>query len=136
MSFESTIFRAFRSEKAVTRYANWCADSLVAQRHFARSRVDFRSFRTSVDKMTPGTGGYQRTNFPYANDRILESYESLAGSNVRGWKSRLGKIDWLQKREAPTRWATQGRRFLTLLNRGCRQDQKGLITAQHPKVRA
>ena len=76
MSFESTIFRAFRSEKAVTRYANWCADSLV---DFARSRVDFRSFRTSVDKMTPGTGGYQRTNFPYANDPILESYESLAG---------------------------------------------------------
>jgi hypothetical protein len=38
----------------------------------------------SVGKMTPGTGGYQRTNFPYTNDRILESHESLAVSNVRG----------------------------------------------------
>ena len=81
---KAPIFRAFRSKKAVTCYANWCADSLVARRHFARSRVDFRSFRTSVRKMTPGAGVYQRTNFPYTNDRILESYESLAVSNVRG----------------------------------------------------
>ncbi len=85
MSLESIIFREFRSEKkAVTCYANWCADSLVARRHLARYHVDFRSFRTSVSKMTPGTGGYQRTNFPYTNDRILESHESLAVSNVRG----------------------------------------------------
>jgi hypothetical protein len=84
MSLERTIFRALRSNNAVTRYANWCADSLVARRHFAPSRVDFRSFRTSVGKITPGTGGYQRTNVPYTNERILESHESLAGSNVRG----------------------------------------------------
>ena len=72
MSLESTIFRAFRSKIAVTCYASWCADSLVARRHFARSHVDFRSFRTSVGKMAPGTGGYQRTNIPYTNGRILE----------------------------------------------------------------
>jgi hypothetical protein len=84
MSLESTIFRAFRSEKAVTCYANWCADSHVARRHFACSRVVFRSFRTSVGKMMLGTGGYQRTNFPYTNDGILESYKSLAVSKMLG----------------------------------------------------
>ena len=84
MSLESTIFRAFRSEIAVTCYANWCADSIVARRHFALSRFDFRSFRASVGKVTPGRGGYQRTNSPYTKERIPESHESLADSNVRG----------------------------------------------------
>src|SRR2546427_366886 len=84
MSLESTIFRAFRSEIAVTCYANWCADSIVARRHFALSRFDFRSFRASVGKITPGRGGYQRTNLPYMNEGIPESHESLAVSNVRG----------------------------------------------------
>jgi hypothetical protein len=84
MSLESIIFRAFRSEKALTCYANGCADSLVAQRHFARSRVNFHSFRSSGGKMRPGTSGYQRTNLPYTNEQILESHESLTVSNVRG----------------------------------------------------
>jgi len=53
-SLESTISRVFRSEIAVTCYARWCADSLVARRHFALSRLDFRGFRTSVGKVTPG----------------------------------------------------------------------------------
>src|SRR5260370_40857628 len=68
MSLESTIFRAFRSETAEICYAIWCADSLVARRHFALSRFDFRSFRASVGKMTPGRGGYQSTNPPYTNE--------------------------------------------------------------------
>ena len=84
MSLESTIFRAFRSEITVTCHANWCADSLVARRHFALSCFDFRSFRISVGEITPGSGGYQSTNMPYTNERIPESYESLADSNVRG----------------------------------------------------
>ncbi len=84
MSLESTIFRAFRSEITVTCHANWCADSLVARRHFALSYFDFRSFRISVGKITPGSGGYQSTNMPYTNERIPESHESLADSNVRG----------------------------------------------------
>ena len=84
MSPESTIFRAFRSETAVICYARWCADSLVARRHFALSRFDFRSFRVSGGKMTPGRDGYQSTNLPNTNERIPESHESLADSNVRG----------------------------------------------------
>jgi hypothetical protein len=48
MSLESTIFRPFRSENAVACYANWWADSHVARRHFACSRVVFRSFRTAA----------------------------------------------------------------------------------------
>src|SRR6266853_1675468 len=84
MSLESTIFRAFRSETAVICYARWCADSLVARRHFALSRFDFRSFRALVGKMTPGRGAYQRTNIPYTNEQIPESHGSLAVSNVRG----------------------------------------------------
>jgi hypothetical protein len=84
MSLRSTIFRAFRSEATVTCYANWCADSLVARRHFALSRFDFRSFRVSGGKMTPGRDGYQSTNMPNTNERIPESHESLADSNVRG----------------------------------------------------
>jgi hypothetical protein len=52
------------------------ADSLVARRHFALSRFDFRSFRVSVGKMTPGRGSYQSTNLPYMNEKIPESYES------------------------------------------------------------
>jgi hypothetical protein len=84
MSLESTIFRAFRSEAAVTCYANWCADSLVARRHFALSRLDFRGSLAAVGKITTARGGYQRTNIPYMNERIPESYESLAVSNVRG----------------------------------------------------
>jgi hypothetical protein len=84
MSLERTIFLAFRAETAVTCYANWCADSLVARRHFALSRFDFRSFLASVGKMTPGRSGYQRTNTPYTNERIPESLESFADSNVRG----------------------------------------------------
>src|SRR5206468_1018591 len=67
-----------------TLAGNWCADSIVAQRHFALSRFDFRSFRASVGKITPGRGGYQRTNLPYMNEGIPESHESLAVSNVRG----------------------------------------------------
>jgi hypothetical protein len=58
--------------------------NIVARRHFALSRFDFRSFRVSVGKMTPGRGGYQSTNLPYTNEQIPESYESLADSNVRG----------------------------------------------------
>ena len=84
MSLESTIFRASRSETTVTCYVIWCADSLVTRRHFALSRFDFRSFRVSVGKMTPGRGGYQSTKLPYTNERIPESYESLADSDVRG----------------------------------------------------
>ena len=84
MSLGSTIFRAFRSEATVTCYASWCADSLVARRHFALSRFDFRSFRVSGGKMTPGRDGYQSTNMPNTNERIPESHESLADSNVRG----------------------------------------------------
>ena len=84
MSLRSTIFRAFRSEATVTCYASWCADSLVARRHFALSRFDFRSFRVSGGKMTPGRDGYQSTNMPNTNERIPESHESLADSNVRG----------------------------------------------------
>jgi hypothetical protein len=44
MSLERTIFRAFRSKNAVTCYANWCADSLVARRHFALSCFDSAVF--------------------------------------------------------------------------------------------
>src|SRR5271157_1886580 len=81
MSLKSTNFSGISFR---TCYAHWCADSLVARRHFALSRFDFRSFRVSVGKMTPGRGGYQSTNLPYTNEQIPESYESLADSNVRG----------------------------------------------------
>jgi hypothetical protein len=81
MSLKSTNFSGISFR---TCYARWCADSLVARRHFALSRFDFRSFRVSVGKMTPGRGGYQSTNLPYTNEQIPESYESLADSNVRG----------------------------------------------------
>src|ERR1700730_1803780 len=54
MPLESTIFGAFRSKSTVTCYANWCADSLGARCHFALSGFDFRSFRVSVVKITPG----------------------------------------------------------------------------------
>jgi hypothetical protein len=84
MSLGSTIFRAFRSKATVTCYASWCADSLVARRHFALSRFDFLSFRVSGGKMTPGRDGYQSTNMPNTNEQIPESHESLADSNVRG----------------------------------------------------
>jgi hypothetical protein len=84
MSLGSTIFRAFRSEATVTCYASWCTDSLVARRHFALFRFDFRSFRVSGGKMTPGRDGYQSTNMPNKNERIPESHESFADSNVRG----------------------------------------------------
>jgi hypothetical protein len=84
MSLGSTIFRAFRSEATGTCYASWCADSLVARRHFALPRFGFRSFRVSGGKMTPGRDGYRSTNMPNTNERILESLESLADSNVRG----------------------------------------------------
>jgi hypothetical protein len=57
---------------------------VVARRHFALSRFDFRSFRVSGGKMTPGRDGYQSTNLPNTNERIPESHESLADSNVRG----------------------------------------------------
>ena len=77
---KAPIFRAFRSKLVM----HVVADSLVARRHFALSRFDFRSFRVSVGKMTPGRGGYQSTNLPYTNEQIPESYESLADSNVRG----------------------------------------------------
>jgi hypothetical protein len=45
-------------------------------------------FLASVGKMTPGREGYQSTNPPYTNERIPESHESLADSNVRGICSR------------------------------------------------
>ena len=79
MSLKSTHFSSISFR---TCYARWCADSLVARRHFALSRFDFRSFRVSVGRMTPGRGGYQSTNLPYTNEQIPESYESLADSNV------------------------------------------------------
>ena len=81
MSLKSTHFSGISFR---TCNARWCADSLVARRHFALSRFDFRSFRVSVGRMTPGRGGYQITNLPYTNEQIPESYESLADSNVRG----------------------------------------------------
>ena len=93
MSLGSTIFRAFRSEATVTCYASWCADSLVARRHFALSRFDFRSFRVSGGKMTPGRDGYQNTNMPNTNERIpcLKIPFSLKCWGILlPWKSRLG----------------------------------------------
>src|ERR1700731_4504895 len=75
MSLKSTHFSGISFR---TCYARWCADSLVARRHFALSRFDFRSFRVSVGKMTPGRGGYQSTNLPYTNEQIPESYESVS----------------------------------------------------------
>src|ERR1700730_3716309 len=86
MSLKSTHFSGISFR---TCNARWCADSLVARRHFALSRFDFRSFRVSVGKMTPGRGSYQSTNLPYTNEQIPESYESLADSNVR----MLGESD-------------------------------------------
>jgi hypothetical protein len=49
----------------------------LLRHHLALSRFDFRSFRASVGKMTPGRGGYQRTNSPHTKERIPESHESL-----------------------------------------------------------
>jgi hypothetical protein len=78
MSVESTIFQAFRSEKAVTCYANWCADSLVARRHFARSGVDFRSFQTSVGKMSQRRTSATRSRRRRAATVILQAQSRSA----------------------------------------------------------
>jgi len=83
MSLESTIFRAIRSKTAATYYAKCALIATPAPRHFVLCCFDFRGFRASVGKVTPGRGGYQSTNAPFTNEQIPESYESLADSNVR-----------------------------------------------------
>ena len=69
-------------------YAKWCSDSRIAQRLLVHRPHDSGQFQGPLDEEMLGAGLYQRTNWPTATAKFLESCESLSVPDVREFSFR------------------------------------------------